>query len=139
MTTVTGMVPAAAISAAGTAAVNIVDETNVVARSMPFHCTFEPSTKFVPFTVRVKDSTPVKEEDGLKLLITGTGLFTVVLAVVLLFAGLGSDELLLVMLAVLVKPETATIGVTTNVTVALSPLLIEPRAQVTVLVPMHVP
>lgn len=139
MTTVTGMVPAAAISAAGTAAVNIVDETNVVARSMPFHCTCEPSTKFVPCTVRVKDSTPVKEEDGLKLLITGTGLFTVVLAVVLLFAGLGSDELLLVMLVVLVKPETATIGVTTNVTVALSPLLIEPRAQVTVLVPMHVP
>jgi hypothetical protein len=93
----------------------------------------------VPFTVRVKAVPPVKEEEGLKLLIIGTGLCTAVLVVALLFAGLGSDELLLVMLAVLVIPKTATIGVTTNVTVAPAPLLIEPRAQVTVLVPMHVP
>lgn len=133
------MVPVAVISAAGISAVNCVYETNVVARYRPSHCTCEPSIKFVPFTVRVKAVPSVKEEEGLKLLIIGTGLCTAVLVVALLFAGLGSDELLLVMLAVLVIPKTATIGVTTSVTVAPAPLLIEPRAQVTVLVPMHVP
>ena len=139
MTTVTGMVPVAVISAAGISAVNCADEIKVVVRSKLFHCTCEVCTKLAPFTVRVKAAPPVKEEEGLTLLIIGTGLCTSVLAVALLFAGLGSDDTLPVMLAVLVNPEPTTVGLTTSVTVAPAPLLIEPRVQVTVFVPVHAP
>ncbi len=140
MTTVTGMAPAAVISAAGISAVNCVDETKVVMRSKPFHCTCEVCTKSVPFMVSVKAAPPTVEEEGIKLLIPGTGFsVTVVLAVVLLFAGLVSDETLPVMLAVLVNPEPTTVGLTPSVTVAPAPLLIEPRVQVTVFVPVHAP
>jgi hypothetical protein len=72
--TVTDAVPAAAISAAEIAAVNCVDETNVVVRSAPFHLTTDPLTKLVPFTVKVNALPPAAAEVGLMLAATGTGL-----------------------------------------------------------------
>src|SRR5258708_7171592 len=58
VTTVTGAVPAAAMSAAVIAAVSWVALTKVVVRAAPFHCTPEPLMNPVPFTVRVKAAPP---------------------------------------------------------------------------------
>ena len=52
--TVTEALPAAAISAAGIAAVSWVALTKVVVRFAPFQRTTEPLTKLLPFTVSVK-------------------------------------------------------------------------------------
>jgi hypothetical protein len=67
----------------------------------------------------------------------GTGLFTVVLAVALLLPGTES-EVVVATLAVLFKVPLA-VGLTTKVTVAFAPLLIVPRLQLTVVVPLQVP
>ena len=72
---VTLAVPAVAMSAARIAAVSWVDEPYVVVRSEPFHLTTEPETKLVPFTVRVKALPPAVAEEGLMLVVVGTGLF----------------------------------------------------------------
>src|ERR671924_543409 len=56
--TVTVAEPAAATSLAPMLAVSWVALTNVVARAAPFHCTVEPATKFVPFTVSVNAPLP---------------------------------------------------------------------------------
>jgi hypothetical protein len=69
-------VPAAAMSAAGIAAVTCVLLTNVVARFEPFHCTVELLRRLVPFTVSVKAPPPAIAEDGFKPDIDGTGLLT---------------------------------------------------------------
>jgi hypothetical protein len=74
--TLTLAVPALAISAAVIAAVSCVLLTNVVVRPDPFHCTLDVLTKFEPFTVSVSAAPPAIAEDGLKLDIDGTGLFT---------------------------------------------------------------
>src|SRR4029077_7723005 len=58
--TVTEAVPAVAMSAAVMAAVSCVPLTKVVARALPFHCTTEAATKFVPVTVRVKALPPAR-------------------------------------------------------------------------------
>src|SRR4030095_9495748 len=57
-TTVTCAVPAALMSPAGIAAVSWVALTNVVVRAAPFHCTTEPETKLLPFTVSVNARPP---------------------------------------------------------------------------------
>ena len=57
-TTVTEAVPAAPMSLAKIAAVNCVPLTKVVARALPFHCTVEVATKFVPVTVIVNPVPP---------------------------------------------------------------------------------
>jgi len=74
LNTVTWAVPAAAMSAAVIAAVNWVEETKVVVRSAPFQRTTDPETKFVPFTVSVNAAPPAVREDGLRLVVVGTGL-----------------------------------------------------------------
>src|SRR4030095_15012844 len=56
--TVTCAVPAVAMSLAGIAAVSCVALTNVVVRAVPFHCTTEPETKLLPFTVSVNAGPP---------------------------------------------------------------------------------
>ena len=52
--TVTFAVPIFATSDAGTAAVNCVEEINVVGNAVPFQLTTEPVTNPDPLTVRVK-------------------------------------------------------------------------------------
>jgi hypothetical protein len=75
--TVTLAVPAVAMSAARIEAVSRVEETYVVVRSAPFHLTTEPETKFVPLTVRVKADPPAVADEGLRLVVVGTGLLVV--------------------------------------------------------------
>jgi hypothetical protein len=73
-TTVTDAVPTAATFAAGTIAVSLIEETNVVARAEPFQLTVEVETKLVPFTVRVNEPLPAMVEVGLIEVMVGTGL-----------------------------------------------------------------
>jgi hypothetical protein len=76
-TTVTEAVPGDATSAAVTVAVSWVEETNVVAKAVPFQRTVEPETKLVPFTVMVNDEHPAGYELGLSEVMVGTGLLMV--------------------------------------------------------------
>jgi hypothetical protein len=46
----------------------------VVVRSTPFHRTLDPETKLLPVTVRVKAGPPAVVEDGVMLVMIGTGL-----------------------------------------------------------------
>jgi hypothetical protein len=73
LNTVTVAVPVAAMSLAGIAAVNWVEETKVVARADPFHRTTEPLMKFVPLTVRVKAAPPAATELGVSDVVAGEG------------------------------------------------------------------
>jgi len=82
-TTVTNAVPAAATFAAGTMAVSLVEETNVVARAEPFQLTVEVETKLVPLTVRVNWADPAVVEAGLIEVVVGTGLLIVNVSVAL--------------------------------------------------------
>ena len=68
--------PALAIRLAGTAAVNCVELTNVVANAVPFQRTAAPERKLVPFTVRVNAGPPAIAEVGLKPVIVGVGALT---------------------------------------------------------------
>jgi len=70
-----------AISLAKIAAVSCVALTNVVLRPLPFHCTVEPLTKFVPVTVRANAAAPAVALEGESEAIAGAG-FTVSVAVV---------------------------------------------------------
>jgi hypothetical protein len=58
LVTVTAGVPVEAMLAAGIAAVNWVELTNVVAGADPPKLTVEPATKFVPLIVSVKAAPP---------------------------------------------------------------------------------
>jgi hypothetical protein len=58
LVTVIFMLPALAISAAGTAAVNCVELTKVVTSPDPFQLTVAPERKLVPFTVSVNADPP---------------------------------------------------------------------------------
>jgi hypothetical protein len=71
--TMTWTVPATAISEAGIAALNRVEETKVVVRFAPFHNTTEPLIKPLPLMVRVKAALLAVREDGLMLEITCMG------------------------------------------------------------------
>jgi hypothetical protein len=51
--------------AAGTTAVNCVEETRVVASGDPFQFTVEVETKFVPLTVNVNCTSPADAQVGL--------------------------------------------------------------------------
>jgi hypothetical protein len=75
--TVTGVVPAAAMSAAVMDAVNREAETKVVVLADPFHCTAALLAKLLPFTVSVKAVPPTVAADGLRLVITGRPLIIV--------------------------------------------------------------
>src|SRR2546426_6536604 len=81
LTTVTCAVPPVAMSVAGMAAVSWVAETNVVARSAPFHRTTEPATKSVPVTVSVNPASPATADVGFSPVVVGTGLVLVLVMV----------------------------------------------------------
>ncbi len=72
--TVTWAVPADAMSAAAITALSWVADTYPVVRLDPFHCTTEPATKPLPFTVSVKAVPPAVADEGLRPLMPGTGL-----------------------------------------------------------------
>ena len=74
MTTVTLAVPADAMSALETDAVSWMALTKVVLLADPFHCTFDPLTKFVPLTTRVKAGAPAVAPEESRLLIVGHGI-----------------------------------------------------------------
>ena len=80
LNTVTEAVPADAMSAAVIAAVSWVEDTYVVVRLAPFHCTMEPLTKLLPLTVSVKAAPPAVADVGLRLVVAGTGLLAVTVA-----------------------------------------------------------
>jgi hypothetical protein len=65
------------MSAAVIAAVNWVEDTNVVVRLAPFHWTAELEMKPLPLTVSVKAAPPRVWDDGLRPEIAGTGLLIV--------------------------------------------------------------
>ena len=77
LNTVTCVVPAVAMSAAGIAAVSRVAETNVVARFAPFHWTTELELKPLPLTVSVNATPLALAVVGLRLVVAGTGLLIV--------------------------------------------------------------
>jgi len=58
LTAVTDAVPAVAMFAAGTVAVNFELDEKVVVRGVPFQLTVAPGTKPVPCTVRVNPALP---------------------------------------------------------------------------------
>ena len=64
--TVTIAIPAVATSAELIEPCRVVDETKVVVRVDPFHCTTEEEIKLDPFTVRVKAADPATAELGLR-------------------------------------------------------------------------
>jgi hypothetical protein len=72
--TVTEAVPPAAMSAAVICACSWVLDTKVVGRALPFQCTVESETKFVPLTVSVKLALPTDAELGLNDATAGIGL-----------------------------------------------------------------
>jgi hypothetical protein len=75
--TVTEAVPAVAMSLAGTEAVTCVLLTYVVVSPVPFHCTVDPETKFVPVRVKVCAAAPATAEAGDRLVSVGAGLMPV--------------------------------------------------------------
>ena len=77
LNTVTVAVPAVTMSAAVIAAVSCVEDTYAVVRLDPFHRTREPLTKLLPLTVSVKAAPPAVADEGLRLVVTGTGLVVV--------------------------------------------------------------
>src|SRR5947208_3190810 len=72
--TVTGTVPMTARSVVASAAVNSVDDTNVVGRSVSFHRTTESGTKPLPVTVSMNPDDPAIAEAGTSPVVTGVGL-----------------------------------------------------------------
>ena len=77
MTTVTASEPAAAMSAAGMAAVICVAETKAVVRLLPLTLATAPLTKPVPLIVRVKSAAPAMTRSGLSRVKTGPPAMTV--------------------------------------------------------------
>jgi len=73
LNTVTGTVPAVAMSLAEIVAVSWVLLPYVVARSAPFHRTMDDAMKFVPVTVSVKPGSPAVLLFGAMELSVGTG------------------------------------------------------------------
>ena len=74
LVTVTAGVPVEAMLAAGMAAVNCVELTNVVAGADPPKLIIEPATKFVPLIVSVKAALPATLLFGEIVVIVGVGL-----------------------------------------------------------------
>lgn len=77
LVTVTGKLPAVAMSPAVIAAVTCVALTNVVVLALPLNFTEEVETKPVPFTVKVNAAPPAVAPLGERDVIVGAGLFTV--------------------------------------------------------------
>ena len=137
LTTLTVAVPEEAISSARMAAVSCVNETYVVARLDPFHCTVDPLMKLLPLTVRVNAAPPAVVEDGLRNVMAGAGLMTLVLRAWLLLVMTVPDDDVVTADTLLMVPVT--VGRRTRVRVADVPLLMLPKLQVMGLAPLHVP
>ena len=73
MKTVTAALPAPAISLAGIEAVSWPALTKEVERSDPFQRTTDEEMKLLPLTVRTKAGPPAVTDDGLMLVMFGTG------------------------------------------------------------------
>ena len=73
----TEAVPAVATSVAGTIAVSIALETNVVVSEDPFHSAVEEAEKFDPFKVNVNCAPPAVVDVGLMESRTGAEFVTV--------------------------------------------------------------
>ena len=73
VTTVTGTVPAVAMSAAAIVARTSVALTNMVGRLTPFHCTTDELMKLVPVTASVNSAPPATTLLGLSAVDTGVG------------------------------------------------------------------
>jgi hypothetical protein len=73
LVTVTAGVPVEAMLAAGMAAVNCVELTNVVVGAAPPKLTIEDATKFVPLIVSVKATPPATVLFGEIVVIVGVG------------------------------------------------------------------
>ena len=74
LNTVTAAVPDAVMSVDNIAAVNCVEDTYDVVRSVPFQRTTELEMKLLPLTVSVKAGPPAVADEGDRLVIAGTGL-----------------------------------------------------------------
>src|SRR5579863_2671609 len=74
LVTVTASVPDETTLAAGMAAVNCAELTNVVAGADPPKVTVEPATKFVPLIASVKAAPPATLPFGEIAVIVGVGL-----------------------------------------------------------------
>ena len=81
LTTVTDAVPAVKTSVAGTVAVNCVALTKIVVSGVPFHCTTDPFTKLLPFTVRVNAKSPPVAKVGVSEVGKGKGLGAIMFSV----------------------------------------------------------
>jgi hypothetical protein len=74
LVTITAAMPAEAMAAAGMAAVNCVELTNVVLLAVPPKLTVEAATKFVPLIVSVRAAPPATTLFGEIVVIVGVGL-----------------------------------------------------------------
>ncbi len=74
LNTVTEAVPAVEMSETRTDAVSCEALTKLVVRAVPFHCTTEPFTKLLPFTVRVNAKSPTVADVGDSEVSAGKGL-----------------------------------------------------------------
>jgi hypothetical protein len=74
LTTITGTLPAVAISAAVICAFTELELTKVVGRALPFHCATELVMKFVPLIVNSKAALPSTACAGERVVMAGTGL-----------------------------------------------------------------
>ncbi len=71
LATLTGTLPAVAMSDAPMDAVNSVEGTNVVGRALPLRCTIDVAEKPVPMSVRTKAPPPALTALGLRLISDG--------------------------------------------------------------------
>ena len=115
--TVTGTLPAVAMSATVIAAVSCVELTNVVVRALPFQRTVEPLTKLLPFIVSVNAGPPAVTLVGDSALSVGAGLLAVAPV------PLTVTEMLLpfAVKVTLLVATAATVGVNRTVIVAVVP------------------
>jgi hypothetical protein len=113
LATVTDAVPAVAISEAGTVAVSRVDETNVVANTVPFHFTVEVEPKLVPFTVNVNCAPPAVAQIGLSEVMVGGALIVNVSVAVPVPLMLVALRVMLYVFAVVGVPEIKPVDVFT--------------------------
>jgi len=140
-TTVTGTLPALAMSVARIAAFSTVLLTKVVVRFSPFQCTDEVETKFVPVTFNVNAASPAVALDGVSVVAVGNGLLMVNVSVPEVPPpGMGLNTVTVAVPAVAMS-EAGTVPFTivplTNVVVRLAPFHFT-RLPATKLVPVTV-
>src|SRR5262249_40429715 len=130
-TTVTGTMPAFAISAVPIDAVTCVLPTKVVVRATPFHCTTAPDTKPLPLPVNVNAAPPAPALPGTSDVNVGIGFASSFVIVNVAVLGLPSAAPPVGMLNVRLTVSSA--SATESFTMGmLTVLLVSPSANVTV-------